>query len=217
MKKLLLISFFLFAIIQLQAQTINFDDFITLQKPDNVSISDTIASDLKVTQFLSDTGSYVFLIVRLVLDPNESEINRLPYDSTSLEITYQDFIRGFNKPLRTSGFNITDSLRVHFNGFIAYKINANKLQEDNIVYESLVLILDKYAYAFSYIGPTFQGENRLNGFLNSITINKTSKPSQTVGNSPDFKMGYLVGQVLGIPLLLIFLFFVIKFIRKRRN
>ena len=217
MKKLLLIPFFLTALYQLQAQEINFDDFIKLQKPNNVSVSDSITQDLMVTQFLSDTGSYAFVIVRSILDPNESEINSLPSDSTSLELTYQGFIRGFNKTLRTSGFNITDSLRVYFNGFIAYRINANKFQEENIVYESLVLILDKYAYAFLYIGPTHQGENRLNGFLNSITINKTSKPSQTVGNSPDFKMGYLVGQVIAIPLLLIFLFFVIKFIRKRRN
>ena len=217
MKNLLLIPFFLFAVIQLSAQVINFDDLISVQKPDNVSVSDTIIQDLKVSQFLSDTGSYVFIIIRSELDPTESEINSLPYDSTSLEITYQGFIRGFNKTLRASGFNITDSLKVEFNGFIAFKINADKFQVENMVHESLILILNKYAYAFSYVGPDFQGNNRMSDFINSVTVNSVNKPSQLIGKSPSYKIGYLAGKVLSIPLLLVILFFIIKFIIKKRK
>ena len=217
MKKLYLIALFSFIITGLSSQVIVFDEFISLQKPDNLMVYDTVIQDLKVLKLKSDTGSYSFAIIRLDLNPKESEINGLPYDSTSLEQIYQDFIRDFNKTARESGFEVTDSVKVEFNGFSAYKVIANTTNVDTIVYATLILILDKYGYTFSYWGPYSEGDNRMNIFMNSVTINSDSKPSQTIGKSSDYKMGYLAGEVLAIPLLLVFIFFVIKFIRKRKK
>ena len=217
MKKSYLIALFLFTVTELLSQSIIFDDFISLQKPDNLTVYDTVIQDLKVLELESDTGSYSFAIIRVDLNPKESEINRLPYDGASLEQTYLDYIRGFNKTARESGFEVTDSVKVEFNGFSAYKVIANTFNVDTIVYATLILILDKYAYTFSYWGPDPEGDNRLNMFMNSVTINSESKPSQTIGKSSDYKMGYLVGEVLAIPLLLVVIFLVIKFIRKRKK
>jgi len=124
MKKLYLIALFSFIITGLSSQVIVFDEFISLQKPDNLMVYDTVIQDLKVLKLESDTGSYSFAIIRLDLNPKESEINGLPYDSTSLEQIYQDFIRDFNKTARESGFEVTDSVKVEFNGFSAYKVIA---------------------------------------------------------------------------------------------
>jgi len=217
MKKSYLIAIFLFIVTELSSQLIMFDEFISLQKPDNLVVYDTVIQDLKILKLESDTGSYSFAIIRLDLNPKESEINGLPYDSTSLEQIYQDFIRDFNKTTRESGFEVIDSVKVEFNGFIAYKVIANTTNVDTILYTTLILILDKYGYTFSYWGPYSEGANRMNNFMNSVTINSDSKPSQTIGKSSDYKIGYLVGEVLAIPLLLVFIFFVIKFIRKRKR
>ena len=217
MKKLFVIALFSLMLTELSSQSIIFDNFISLQKPENLTAHDSVSQDLKLLEFESDTVPYSFTVVRMDLNSKDSEINYLPYDSTSLEQTYQYFIEGYNKTAREHGFEVTDSFKVDFNGFIAYKVIANTITVDTVVYASLILLLDKYAYTFSYWGPDSEGDNGLNKFLDSVTINSESKLSQTVGRSPDYKRGYLIGQVLAIPLLLVLLFFVIRFIGKRRK
>ena len=65
MKKLYLIALFSFIITGLSSQVIVFDEFISLQKPDNLMVYDTVIQDLKVLKLESDTGSYSFAIIRL--------------------------------------------------------------------------------------------------------------------------------------------------------
>lgn len=215
MKKLLLIPLFLLFITELSAQVLKFDGYVSIHKPDNVTVRDTTIQNNKVVQFLSDSGSYTFLLVRAEIVTQETEINTLPYDNISLEKSYRGLVSGFNKTIIASGFTITDSAKVDFKGLVAFKVTANDLQDHKIAYESLFLIIDKYAYAFSYMGPASQGDKSFDVFLNNISINSTSKASQITGKSPGYKMGYLTGKYLSIPLLLVGLFFLIRFIMKK--
>jgi|WetSurMetagenome_2_1015567.scaffolds.fasta_scaffold07387_6 hypothetical protein len=215
MKKLFLVPLFLLCINELSAQVLKFDDYVSIHKPDNVTVRDTIIQNTKVVQFSSEADSYTFLLVRTEIVTKETEINILPYDNVSLEKTYHALVSGFNKTIRASGYTITDSAKVDFKGFVAFKVTANDIQDHKIAYESLFLILDKYAYDFSYMGPASQGDKSFDVFLNNISINSTSKASQITGKSHSYKMGYLAGKCLSVPLLLIVLFFVIRFIIKK--
>ncbi len=213
MKKRLIFLLLMLATTKISSQELKFDDLISVQRPENTQIKDTSVLDTRALQFNSTEGTYTYMIIRT----KENDLDKLPFDDRSLKKTYQNFIRGFNKTTTAAGYVLQDSNLVNYKGFVAYEISYINPQIESMVYKNMVLFLNEYSYIFSYITQVDLKQNEMEIFLSSISINMDKNPSQTIGNSTSYKYGVLAGELVIYLIPIVALFFLIKFLIKRKK
>lgn len=197
------------------SQIIHFDELISIIKPENVEILDTTVKTSKLLRFVSNKNSDNFLIMRVTLDSNVTELSNLPFDKISLDKTYHEIMNGYIKKMNIPGLTFNDSIKINFKGFVAYICSYKSSQNKAKVNETLMLILNQYLYSFSYLNQSDFNEYVKNTFFESISVDSKSKPSQTIGKNVDYKIGYLAGTVLVFILIIGIIFFLIKLIVKK--
>ena len=211
------IIFFLFIVvtISVNGQT-KIDELINIHLPGNVTKLDTIIKDVSVKNFFSQINNETYLIQKTQLDEKENELNGLPSDIEGLRKSYNGCIKGFANSMKVNGYALSNSSEFKRDGYVYFKasfINSKELKKK--VVEANFLILNEHAYIITYINNIDFNEKNKDDFMNSIKIEQSLKPSQTVGNSVAYKAGYISGTVCFYLLLFGFIIFLYFKFRKK--
>jgi hypothetical protein len=215
MKKLLLPLYSIIIGISLNAQDIKFDELISIKSFKDNTPTDTIINGIKMMSFSNKDGNQGSVIMRLKLDSKDEVLSSLPSDRESLIKTYKQFITGNSRKLLQSGFVLYDSNLMNFNGLISYKFDYVNPSMDSLKSENLLFILNEYSYVFTHVDNASKSNNGMDDFLNSILINTESNPTQTIGKSRDFKIGYIAADIFLLGLVIYIIIRIIK--RKGRT
>jgi hypothetical protein len=213
MKKSLLTLYLIAASILLNAQDIKFDDLISIKSFKGDISNDTIINGIKMMSFSKKEEKQASLIMRLKLDSKDEVLSSLPSDRESLIKTYKQFIVGNSRKLLQSGFILFDSNLVNFKGLTSYRFDYVNPSMDSLKSENLLFILNEFSYVFTHVGSIKNNRLAMDDFLNSIIINKESNPTQTIGKSRDFKIGYIAADFILIGLAIYIIF---RIIRKKK-
>lgn len=216
MKKLkpVLLSFILLFTFSTYGQT-KVDEYISINIPENVSKLDTIAQGIAVLNFHSENDTEAYLIQRMEIDSKKSELNNLPSDKKSLIEAYQDIIHGQLSSMEKAGFSLRDSTEFKIDKFIGYKISFNNPETGTQNAESNILILNEFFYVATYVNRTDFNKKNKNEYLSSLKINYINKPRQMIGNSQEFKIGYILGNICIYGFLIFGVIFLVKKLRKK--
>ncbi len=211
-----IISFLLIILsISVKGQT-KIDELININFPGNVTKIDTIVGNISVENFFSQINNETYIVQKTQLGEKENELNSLPSDIESLRKSYNDFIKGSTTSMKASGYTFSNSSEFKRDKYIFFKASFNDSKELNKkVFEVNYLILNEHSYMLTYFNNVDFNEKNKDDFMNSIKIESSLKPSQTIGNTSDFKAGYIAGKIFCYLLILgIIIFLYIKFIKK---
>jgi hypothetical protein len=217
MKKLLLPFCIIIFGISLNAQDIKFDEFISIKSFNDATSTDTIINGIKMMSFSKKERNQGSVIMRLKLDNKDEVLSSLPFDRESLINIYKQFITGNSRKLLQSGFVLTDSNLVNFKGLISYRFDYVNPSMDSLKSENLLFILNEYSYVFTHVDNASKSRNGMDDFLNSILINRESNPTQTIGKSRDFKIGYIAADVFLIGIVIYIIIRIIKRSKKNKS
>jgi hypothetical protein len=205
------IIFFLLIIVSVSvnAQT-KIDELININLPGTVTKLDTIIKDVPVKNFFSKINNETYLIQKIKLDEKENELNSLPSDIESLKKSYNECIKGYTKSMKVSGYTFSNSSEFKRDKYLYYRASFNDSNElSKKVVEVNFLILNEHTYTITYFNNIDFNEKNKDDFMNSIKIETSLKPSQTIGNPYAYKAGYISGYLLLLGVI-IFLYFKFK-------
>lgn len=189
------------------------DKFVSVNIPGKVEKLDTVIKNLKVENFISEVGNENFFIQKTIFDSTSIEFNSLPSDLKSLKKTYKDCIKSFFEPMEAANIHFADSSQIKIDQYLAYRVSG---KNGNIkVVESILLILNEHLYVITYFNSVDFNENNKNSFLESAKIDSTLKPSQTLGHTTEFKLGYILGKIAIYLFIGILLYFLIQKFNKK--
>lgn len=207
------IIFFLLIVVSISVngQT-KIDELININLPGNVTKLDTIIKDVPVKNFFSQINNETYLIQKTKLDERNNELNNLPSDIESLRKSYNECIKGYTKSMKVNGYTFSNSSEFKRDKYLYFKASFNDSNESNKkVIEANFLILNEHTYIITYLNNIDFNEKNKDDFMNSIKIDSSLNPSQTIGNSYAYKTGYIIGYLL---LLGVIIFLCFKFKKK---
>jgi hypothetical protein len=214
MKKSLLTLYIIVFSISLNAQDIKFDEFISIRFVKDATHTDTVFNGIKMMSFPKKEGNQGSLIMRLKLDSKDKVLSSMPSDKEGLIKFYKQFITGNSRKLLKSGFVLYDSNLVIFKDLISYRFDYVNPSLDSLKSENLLFILNEFSYVITHVGSGKNDKIAMDDFLNSIIINKESNPTQTIGKSRDFKIGYIAADFFLIGLVI---YIIIRIIRRKKH
>jgi hypothetical protein len=118
--------------------------------------------------------------------------------------------------MKVSGYTLSNSSEFKRDKYIYFKASFNHSKNLNKkAVEANFLILNEQTYIITYFNNIDFNEKNKDDFMNSIKIESSLKPSQTVGNPDAYKAGYISGTICFYLLLLGFIIFLYYKFRKK--
>lgn len=188
------------------------DKFVSVDIPGKVEKLDTIIKNVRIVNFISQSENETFMVQKTILDSTSNDLNSLPSDLVSLKKTYRGGIDGFFKSMKAANIVFEDSSQIKIDKYLGYKVSGKSGEKKKV--ESIFLVLNEHIYLISYFNLVNFNENTKDHFLKSIKIDSSLKPSQTLGNTPSYKQGYIIGKIICFLLLGGLIFFIAKKLKK---
>jgi hypothetical protein len=195
------------------------DRNVTVNFPGEPERLDTTTEKQKLSIFILDADSEVYMVMKTVMDLGEEENNHVA-DSKELDSRYRGSLRGQNNKMKEAGLVLLDSNRISIDEHVAYQMQYG-IEGTNEPYTEMVsLILNRTLYSFSYVGNTSFNKDQCSKFFKSITVRNAKRPKPHLDQSAE-KIGELIGMGLGALMLAavvgIIIFIISRSNRKKNN
>lgn len=196
----------------ISAQT-KIDSIVSIKFKGSPSYFDTSYNNTKIEYYLYTQGNDNFLLQKTKIDDKANILNSLPHDDNSIKQTYSSTITGIKKGLLELNFKLIDTTYYNKGDYKFCELKFG-LEPDSIQYLSRIVMIEEFLYSAIHLNSDKINLEIGYEFLNSLQISNSIDYSQKLGESKEYKIGYLIGKYL-IPFLVIIA--ILIFIAKRKN
>lgn len=212
-------TFLLLILFQLSIATFGqtkVDEFLMVKFPCGVVENDTLISNINVLNYYCEDNGEIYSVQRIIVDSIQNDLNSLPSDLESLRKFYVGAEKGFTESMSKNGFKLYNSKEFTIDKYLGLQASYSDPNTDSKVIESRFVLLNEHMYSIMYMSSTSFNETNKNAFLNSVKIDTSKNTRQFLGNSSEYKIGYIVGQLVIYGLFIFGIVFLIKYIRRKK-